>query len=69
VEGASRKTPRREGWDRAGQLTGRTSCDRIVVFDGDDSLIGRFVPIEVLDASAVTLFGRVAAAGRMATPA
>jgi tRNA-2-methylthio-N6-dimethylallyladenosine synthase len=42
-----------------GQLTGRTSCDRIVVFDGHERLTGRLIPITVEDASAVTLFGRV----------
>jgi hypothetical protein len=40
-----------------------------VVLDGPESLTGRFVPVTVEDASAVTLFGRLAAAGRMATPA
>jgi tRNA-2-methylthio-N6-dimethylallyladenosine synthase len=43
-----------------GQLTGRTACDRIVVFDGPERLIGRFLPVVVEDASAVTLFGQVA---------
>jgi tRNA-2-methylthio-N6-dimethylallyladenosine synthase len=69
VEGPSRRTARRDGWDGADQLTGRTSCDRIMVFEGDDRLVGRLVPIVVEDASAVTLFGRLAGAGRMATPA
>lgn len=41
------------------QLTGRTSCDRIVVFPGHVRLAGRLVSVEVDDASAVTLFGRV----------
>ena len=43
-----------------GQLVGRTGCDRIVTFDGPGRLIGRFLPVEVDRASAVTLFGRVA---------
>ena len=51
-------TARREGWDGVEQLTGRTACDRIVVFEGPERLIGQFVPIVVEDASAVTLFGR-----------
>jgi tRNA-2-methylthio-N6-dimethylallyladenosine synthase len=41
------------------QLTGRTWCDRIVVFAGNERLIGRFVPVRVVDATAVTLFGEV----------
>ncbi len=44
------------------QLSGRTWCDRIVVFEGHDRLVGSFLPVEVDDASAVTLFGRVATA-------
>ncbi len=69
VEGASRKTARREGWEGGRQLTGRTACDRIVVLDGPDRLIGEFVPILVEDSSAVALFGRYAGAERIATPA
>ena len=42
-----------------GQLTGRTACDRIVVFDGPERLIGQFLPVRIEDASAVTLFGQV----------
>jgi tRNA-2-methylthio-N6-dimethylallyladenosine synthase len=69
VEGASRKAARRDGWDGVDQLTGRTACDRIVVFAGAERLIGRFVRIVVEDASAVTLFGRVETSERIATPA
>lgn len=39
------------------QLTGRTPCDRIVVFDGEASWIGRFARVQVDRVSAVTLFG------------
>ena len=69
VEGTSRKTARREGWDGVDQLTGRTACDRIVVFAGPERLIGRFVRVVVEDASAVTLFGRVETSERIATSA
>jgi tRNA-2-methylthio-N6-dimethylallyladenosine synthase len=69
VEGTSRKAARRDGWDGVDQLTGRTACDRIVVFAGAERLIGRFVWIVVEDASAVTLFGRVETSERIATPA
>ena len=34
VEGPSRSTTRREGWDGLDQLTGRTACDRIVGLRG-----------------------------------
>lgn len=42
-----------------GQLTGRTTCDRIVVFEGHERLVGRMIAVAIEDASAMTLFGRV----------
>ncbi len=42
------------------QLTGRTHCDRIVVFDGNPRQIGQTLPIIIYDANAHTLFGDVA---------
>lgn len=41
------------------QLTGRTMCDRIVVFEGMRRLIGQIVPVAIYEATAFTLFGRV----------
>jgi tRNA-2-methylthio-N6-dimethylallyladenosine synthase len=41
------------------QLTGRTTCDRIVVFDGNRRQIGQILPITIYDANAHTLFGAV----------
>lgn len=41
------------------QLTGRTMCDRIVVFEGNQRQIGQTLPIAVYDANAHTLFGAV----------
>ena len=41
------------------QLTGRTHCDRIVVFDGNPRQIGYTLPVTVYDANAHTLFGEV----------
>ena len=41
------------------QLTGRTHCDRIVVFEGNERLVGNLVPVSIEKVSAVTLFGRV----------
>src|SRR4051812_10919054 len=42
------------------QLTGRTHCDRIVVFEGNPRQIGHNLPIIIYDANAHTLFGEVA---------
>jgi tRNA-2-methylthio-N6-dimethylallyladenosine synthase len=69
VEGPSRSTVRRDGWDGVDQLTGRTACDRIAVFDGTERLVGRMVRVAIEDASAVTLFGRVETTECVATPA
>jgi tRNA-2-methylthio-N6-dimethylallyladenosine synthase len=41
------------------QLTGRTNCDRIVVFEGHRRLIGQFLDVSIYDANAFTLFGSV----------
>jgi tRNA-2-methylthio-N6-dimethylallyladenosine synthase len=43
------------------QLTGRTMCDRIVVFTGNRRQIGHTLPIVIYDANAHTLFGEVVA--------
>jgi tRNA-2-methylthio-N6-dimethylallyladenosine synthase len=61
VEGLSKSATASANIDESGprQLTGRTSCDRIVVFEGNERLIGQFVPIEIQRASAVTLFGAI----------
>ncbi|HUY36675.1 MAG TPA: tRNA (N6-isopentenyl adenosine(37)-C2)-methylthiotransferase MiaB [Pirellulales bacterium] len=67
VEGPSKTSRKRAGIARGDhddrgeilQLTGRTNCDRIVVFDGHPRLIGRFIPVTVYDANAFTLFAGV----------
>jgi tRNA-2-methylthio-N6-dimethylallyladenosine synthase len=41
------------------QLTGRTHCDRIVVFDGTSRLIGKTIPVGIYDVAAFTLMGTV----------
>lgn len=41
------------------QLTGRTMCDRIVVFDGNPRQIGQTLPIAIYDVNLHTLFGAV----------
>jgi tRNA-2-methylthio-N6-dimethylallyladenosine synthase len=59
------------GWERRGaatavveapaarvQLSGRTRGDQVVVFDGDRSMKGKLVDVEIVDAKNLTLFGR-----------
>ncbi len=41
------------------QMTGRTHCDRIVVFDGNTRQAGQLLPITIFDAHSHTLFGEV----------
>jgi tRNA-2-methylthio-N6-dimethylallyladenosine synthase len=65
VEGPSRSSARREGWQGFEQLTGRTPCDRIAVFTGHERLVGQLVRVRIEDASAVTLFGQVMTADRI----
>jgi tRNA-2-methylthio-N6-dimethylallyladenosine synthase len=57
VEGPSKSARRQADRGEATQLTGRTICDRIVVFDGPAGLIGRILPVRIAEANAVTLFG------------
>ncbi len=66
VEGPSKSAARRAAAEDADggpagpkQLTGRTHCDRIVVFEGPERLVGQLAAIAIEDASPVTLFGRV----------
>jgi tRNA-2-methylthio-N6-dimethylallyladenosine synthase len=59
VEGPS-KTAQKLGEDGPVlQLTGRTHCDRIVVFDGNRRQIGQLLNVTIYDVSAFTLFGSV----------
>src|SRR5262249_49283135 len=72
VEGPSKAAARHDGGAAAGPvppLTGRTACDRIVVFPGPERLTGRVIPVAIEDASAVTLFGQVVTTEAVATPA
>jgi tRNA-2-methylthio-N6-dimethylallyladenosine synthase len=59
VEGPSKSAKKQGAEDGPTQLVGRTSCDRIVVFDGNERLTGTFARVSVHDASAVTLFGAI----------
>jgi tRNA-2-methylthio-N6-dimethylallyladenosine synthase len=63
VEGLSTRDERQAvdpGPDGLAQLTGRTMCDRIVVFDAPLRLIGRLVDVDITSAGAWSLAGNVA---------
>jgi tRNA-2-methylthio-N6-dimethylallyladenosine synthase len=62
VEGPSRNAEKRGETDATSgpvQLTGRTSCDRIVVFDGNPRLTGTLARIRVSDCTPTTLIGAI----------
>jgi tRNA-2-methylthio-N6-dimethylallyladenosine synthase len=62
VEGFSKNAEKRGEVDATAgpvQLTGRTSCDRIVVFEGNPRLSGSLARIRVDDATATTLLGGI----------
>jgi tRNA-2-methylthio-N6-dimethylallyladenosine synthase len=63
VEGLSTRDEKRAvapGPDGVAQLSGRTMCDRIVVFDAPVRLVGRLVDVDILVAGAWSLAGVVA---------
>ncbi len=62
VEGPSKASGKQRQSQGPLQLTGRTACDRIVVFPGSSDLVGQFVSVKIEEVSAVTLFGHVLAA-------
>ena len=59
VEGPSKKAQKADDSASVVQMTGRTPCDRIVVFDGNRRQAGQLLSIQVDDASSHTLVGRV----------
>lgn len=62
VEGAS-KTALKQDSGASGctlQLSGRTPCDRVAVFNGEESLIGQIVSATIEQVSGFTLFGKIA---------
>jgi tRNA-2-methylthio-N6-dimethylallyladenosine synthase len=59
VEGPSKTSRKQASEGETLQLTGRTNCDRIVVFEGNRRLIGQLLPVVVYDANAFTLFASV----------
>ncbi len=61
VEGLSKKPHLNNTAGDTPQLVGRTSGDWIVVFNGQVSLAGEFVEVEIVKASPLTLFGQIKA--------
>ncbi len=59
VEGPSKKGQKTDDAELVVQMTGRTHCDRIVVFDGNRRQAGQFLSVRIDDASSHTLVGRV----------
>jgi tRNA-2-methylthio-N6-dimethylallyladenosine synthase len=60
VEGPSKSALKHDMGSGPKQLTGRTMTDHIVVFEGNERLIGQIVQVRVEEATAFTLFGNVA---------
>jgi len=58
VEGKSKHAEKQDSAGPA-QLTGRTDTDHIVVFDGNPRLAGRFIDVDIREATSFTLFGDV----------
>ncbi len=59
VEGLSKKSHMNIDKDDNPQLIGRTSGDWIVVFNGPESLAGKFVQVKITKTSPLTLFGEL----------
>jgi len=59
VEGPSKKSVRMGEQGDVRQLSGRTPCDRIVVFQGNRRQIGQILPVRIFDMTPYTLVGDV----------
>lgn len=59
VEGPSKKSSDVDSDSAVVQMTGRTHCDRIVVFDGNRRQAGQILDVHIDDVSSHTLIGRV----------
>lgn len=59
VEGPSKMSQQQGESGPILQLTGRTMCDRIVVYQGNQRQIGQILPVRIEDVSAHTLFGSI----------
>ncbi len=57
VEGPSKQSLKRNDSGPIRQMTGRTHCDRIVVWEGNERQAGNTLPVLIHDASSHTLFG------------
>jgi tRNA-2-methylthio-N6-dimethylallyladenosine synthase len=61
VEGLSKLSRKNPGAAAAAlrQMTGRTSADRIVVFNGSERQVGQLLPVRIVDATPYALLGEV----------
>ncbi|MEC9003186.1 MAG: tRNA (N6-isopentenyl adenosine(37)-C2)-methylthiotransferase MiaB [Planctomycetota bacterium] len=59
VEGPSKNAAREENPGPIRQLTDRTPCDRIVVFDGNERQVGKILPVSIYDHLPHTLLGNI----------
>ncbi|WP_404309189.1 tRNA (N6-isopentenyl adenosine(37)-C2)-methylthiotransferase MiaB [Neorhodopirellula lusitana] len=59
VEGPSKKSKNADPDAPAVQMTGRTHCDRIVVFDGNRRQAGQVLDVHIDEVTSNTLIGRV----------
>ncbi len=59
VEGPSKVSLRKKETGPIRQMTGRTPCDRIVVWEGNERQAGELLQVLIHDASCHTLFGTV----------
>ena len=59
VEGPSKNAARDAKEGPIQQLTGRTPCDRIVVFDGNQRQVGKLLPVAIYDNLPHTLLGNI----------
>jgi len=59
VEGPSKWSQRKGQTGELRQMTGRTRCDRIVVWDGNMRQTGELLNVRITDAYAFTMMGMV----------
>jgi len=59
VEGPSKKSEQLTGDGHPMQMVGRTHCDRIVVFEGNERQAGQILPITIYETTPFTMFGAV----------
>jgi tRNA-2-methylthio-N6-dimethylallyladenosine synthase len=69
VEGPSKNALKSESGPGPVQLTGRTRTDHIVVFDGNERLIGQTVRVRIDEATSFTLFATVETTEQVGAPA